>query len=388
MPHSNDIPPVSPHFWKADDQASRLIELISQEAEAKDAPLRRDVRSLGHLLGQVLTEQVGETLFTTVETLRRLAIDYRQADLPAQQTNTSLPPEEAQALLTQASAPIRTLTVAEAYAVTKAFALYFTLTNLAETNHRKRRRRAAQLSADYVPHPGSFRGTLQRLRDAGIEAQTILDQLQRVCVIPVFTAHPTEVARRTVLASQRRIAEALAQLDWLPLTPPLAADQEAALGAEITALWQTDEVRKRQPTVRDEITMGLDYFPHCLIPVLPALYEKMAQTFQQVYQHDVSADGLSTLVYFGSWIGGDRDGNPYVTPERTQASLQMARKTILDHYLFALKSLRERLSSSLQHGSVSAAFQQALDGYIAAFPIVNQDTLGHAAEETYRRYMT
>jgi phosphoenolpyruvate carboxylase len=134
--------------------------------------------------------------------------------------------------------------------------------------------------------------------------------------------------------------------------------------------------------------MGLDYFPHCLIPVLPALYEKMAQTFKQVYQHDVSADGLSTLVYFGSWIGGDRDGNPYVTPERTQASLQMARKTILDHYLFALKSLRERLSSSLQHGSVSAAFQQALDGYIAAFPIVNQDTLGHAAEETYRRYMT
>ena len=388
MPYSDDIPRVSPLFWKADDQASRLIELISQEAETKDAPLRRDVRSLGHLLGQVLIEQVGETLFTIVETLRRLAIEYRQADISTPQTTTSPPPEEAQALLERASAHIKTLNVADAYAVTKAFALYFTLTNLAETNHRKRRRRAAQLSADYVPHPGSFRGTLQRLRNAGIEVETVLNQLQHVCVIPVFTAHPTEVARRTVLASQRRIAHALAQLDWLPLTPPLAADQETALSAEITALWQTDAVRGRQPTVRDELAMGLDYFPHALIPVLPAVYEKIAQTFKQIYHHDVSADALPTLVYFGSWIGGDRDGNPYVTPERTQAALQMARKTILDHYLSALTSLREQLSSSLQHVSVSAAFQRALDAYITAFPIVNQDTLSHATEEAYRRYMT
>ena len=300
MPHSNDISPVSRLFWKADDQAARLVELISQETETKDAPLRRDVRSLGHLLGQVLTEQVGDTLFSTVETLRRLAIEYRQADISAQQINTSVPPEGARALLERASAQIRTLNVSDTYAVTKAFALYFTLTNLAETNHRKRRRRATQLSADYAPHPGSFHGTLQRLRDAGIEAQTILDQLQHVCVIPVFTAHPTEVARRTVLASQRRIAHALSQLDGMPLTPPLAADQQAALSAEITALWQTDEVRRRQPTVRDEIAMGLDYFPHSLIHVLPALYEKMAQTFKQVCHHAVSADALPTLVYF--WL--------------------------------------------------------------------------------------
>ena len=391
MPDADTIAPDSSRdsslFWKADDQAERLAELISHDPEVKDAPLRRDVRSLGYVLGQILTEQGGETLFTTVEALRWLAIEYRQVAL-AQQTDDRPPPNAADALLERITAQIKTVSVAEAYAVTKAFALYFALTNLAETNHRLRRQRAAQLSADRIPHPGSFRGTLQRLRAAGIRADRVLAQLQHVCVIPVFTAHPTEVTRRTVLAAQRRIAHTLAQLDGLPLTPPHAADQEETLSAEITALWQTDEVRRRQPTVRDEITMGLDYFPHSVIPVLPGLYEKMAQTFEQVYQQPVSADTLPPLVYFGSWIGGDRDGNPSVTPESTHTALQLARKTILEHYSSALKSLREQLSSSLQHVSVSAAFQQALDHYIAAFPIVNQNTLSHSSEEAYRRYVT
>ena len=171
MPDADTIAPGSSRdsslFWRADDQAERLAELISHDPEVKDAPLRRDVRSLGYVLGQVLTEQGGETLFTTVETLRWLAIEYRQVAL-AQETNDSLPPDTADALLERITAQIKTVSVAEAYAVTKAFALYFALTNLAETNHRLRRQRAAQLSADRIPHPGSFRGTLQRLRAAGI----------------------------------------------------------------------------------------------------------------------------------------------------------------------------------------------------------------------------
>ncbi|PYV07591.1 MAG: hypothetical protein DMG07_28160 [Acidobacteria bacterium] len=164
-------------------QDERLKELLGIPAEAKEAPLRRDVRSLGRLLGNVIKEQEGERLFETVEALRKLSIAGR-ADQSAFEPRIKI---------------VRALTVAEAAKLGKAFAMYFELTNLAETNHRKRRRRAAQVSPDIPPQPGTFKGTLLRVRDSGVDFQGILRTLERVLVIPVFTAHPTEVARRTVL---------------------------------------------------------------------------------------------------------------------------------------------------------------------------------------------
>src|SRR4029077_8279651 len=205
------------------------------------------------LLGQVLVEQAGQGLFDEVEQLRRLLIQHRK------QVQRHADSAASTELIGQAQSLISKMDLAKAYQVTKAFAIYFDLTNLAETNHRKRRRRAGKLS-QHVPPAGSFRGTLSRLKQAGLSAQEALAALGRICVTPVLTAHPTEVARQTVLLKRRRIAEELERLDRLPLTTEEAEDCENNIRAEVTSLWQTDEVRMAKPTVDDEIRMGLRYF--------------------------------------------------------------------------------------------------------------------------------
>ena len=220
---------------------------------------------------------------------------------------------------------VKALDVEDAHRVTKAFAIYFELTNLAETNHRKRRRRAGKLHSDQPSLAGSFRGTLRRLQAAGLNAKDALAALQKTRVIPVITAHPTEVARRTVLLKRRRIARFLENLDHLPLSSPDAQEQEFAIASEITALWQTDEVRVESPLVTDEIRMGLDIYPMSLFASLPRVYQEIAEAFHAVYGIAIDELDLPKLISFGSWIGGDRDGNPFVTPDSTREALDRPR---------------------------------------------------------------
>src|ERR1043165_8655446 len=175
-------------LWNVDNQATRLEELTSHDRDLKEAPLRRDVRSLGRLLGEVLKEQVGEEFYSAVEELRLLLIEHRE--LHAQPGHDV---ENERRLIDRAESTVSRLDVAEAHQMAKAFAIYFELTNLAETNHRKRRRRAAQTSPELLAQPGSFLGTLRRMRDAGITQQQALEWLAKIEVILVFTAHPTEV---------------------------------------------------------------------------------------------------------------------------------------------------------------------------------------------------
>src|SRR5678816_128025 len=231
-------------LWDVANQSSRLTELTSHDTEVKEAPLRRDVRSLGILLGDVLKEQVGEQLFAAVEELRLLLIEQRDAQ--ADYGGNSL--------IKRAEEIVSRLSINQSHQMSKALAIYFELTNLAETNHRKRRRRAAQSSAEPIAQPGSFLGTLRRMRDAGISAQQALQWLEQIEVTLVFTAHPTEVARRTVLFKRQRIALELEQLDRLPLAERDADKHQQAILTEITSLWQTDEVRRRRPTVKDAVS--------------------------------------------------------------------------------------------------------------------------------------
>src|ERR1700733_15012826 len=256
-------------LWKADDQKARLSELTAQsDNSAKDHALRRDVRSLGTLLGRVLVEQGGRELFDTVEQLRRLMIHHRE------EVRRNPAASGRSQLMAKAQAMISEMDVFRAHQVPKAFAIYFELTNLAETNHRKRRRRARQLHRQHAL-PGSFHGTLLRMKEAGMPAEAALAALREVIVTPVFTAHPTEVARQTVLLKRRRIAEQLERLDRLPLTVGEALRCEEIMHAEITALWQTDEVRQSKPTVNDEIRMGLRYFRLSLFETLPRVYAEV-----------------------------------------------------------------------------------------------------------------
>jgi phosphoenolpyruvate carboxylase len=363
-------------LWATDDQHSRLSELTAETSDsAKELPLRRDVRSLGILLGRVLVEQSGEALLNVVENLRHLLIRHREPEKT----------KNGEDLMAQARAVIADLTVEDAYKLTKAFAIYFELTNLAETNHRKRRRRAAQLHSDHAPLAGSFRGTLYRLKAAGINGQQALAALQRIQVTPVFTAHPTEVARRTVLGKRRNIARYLENLDRLPLSTSDAEELERQIVAQITALWQTDEVRLSKPSVTDEIRMGLDPYPMTIFDTLPKIYAEMAGSFREVYDIDLQDRELPRVLSFGSWIGGDRDGNPFVTAECTRDALQMARNVIIDHYLNQVSRAIDLLSSSMRQVGISSALRQRMKEYEALMS--SAPTRRISGAELYRLFL-
>src|ERR1700684_2745943 len=198
-------------LWKPENWPLRLAELEARTGDIKEAPLRRDVRSLGMLLGQVLREQAGEPLFAEVEELRQIAIRRREAQEAAD------PATEAAQPFAAALGSVSSLDLTQAYRLARAFAYYFELINLAETNHRKRRRRAAQLDTEAPPQRGSLRGTLRRMREAGFDRKGALGALASIVITPVFTAHPTEVARRSVMFKRRRISDLLEPLDRAPL---------------------------------------------------------------------------------------------------------------------------------------------------------------------------
>jgi phosphoenolpyruvate carboxylase len=370
-------------LWKADDQQGRLAELTAPSDEpAKDNPLRRDVRSLGAILGQVLVEQAGQELFDSVEQLRRLLIENREtARRNPEQASSPKLRQEVQDI-------VAGMDLTRAYQVTKAFATYFELTNLAETNHRKRRRRAGKLSPDQTAVPGSLRGTLQRMKQAGISADTAFSALTQIQITPVFTAHPTEVARQTVLLKRRRIAKQLERLDRLPLTPEKAESYEDQIRAEVTSLWQTDEVRLAKPTVNDEIRMGLRYFRLSLFDSLPRIYDEIVDSFREVYGLALDESTVPNVIHFGSWIGGDRDGNPLVKPECIRDALDTARALILREYLDDVEALSDRLSSSRRQTVIAEDLLARLKQYERTIPGVHLAWGPENQAETYRRFLS
>ena len=365
-----------PSLWTPTNWTDRLAELQARTPEQKEAPLRRDVRSLGMLLGEVLREQAGDALFDAVESLRRTSIARREEE---DQTAS-------RQKLEQALAAVHLLPndAVKIYQLARAFSFYFELINLAETNHRKRRRLSTTLDPASKPQRGSLRGALRQLRLAGISGPEAFALLSKVCITPVFTAHPTEVARRSVMFKRRRISDLLEQLDRIPLPTAELDALEHDLLAEITALWQTDDVRSERPTVRDEIRMALDYYESSLFDTLPVLYGEVAQALQAEYPQPSppSLADLPQLVSFGSWIGGDRDGNPFVTPAATRDALSMAYTLLLTHYRRRLQDIFEQLGSSTQQVPVTPELQNLLDGYLTKLRSAGET--GPAAEYTER----
>jgi phosphoenolpyruvate carboxylase len=354
-------------LWKPENWSLRLAELEARSGDIKEAPLRRDVRSLGMLLGQVLREQAGDQLFEEVEELRQIAIHRREADLQLDS--------------------VHSLDVVQAYRLSRAFAFYFELINLAETNHRKRRRLSLQLSGE--AQRGSLRGTLRAMRAAGIPGEEALDWLRCISIIPVFTAHPTEIARRVVSFKRHRIADLLEQVDRIPLSDEQLEELEESLTAEITALWETDEVRTRRPTVRDEINMGLDYYDASIYGTLAGLYAEVAAAFEAEYGLCISLAEMPLLLSFGSWIGGDRDGNPFVTPQVTREALQMAREHLLAHYQQRLGAMLDLLTSSAQQAPTSGELEQRLQGYLDSLNMTGVQAFGERYDyESYRRFIS
>jgi phosphoenolpyruvate carboxylase len=372
-------------LWNPESWTQRLAELEAQSGDLKDAPLRRDVRSLGTLLGAVLREQAGEDFFDQVEALRQGTIARRDAEAQKNDAEAARQDRLANDL-------VRSLAVERATLLTRAFGFFFELINLAETNHRKRRRIALQLSGRAGRQRGSLEGTLCEMKRVGISGAEALEYLRSVLVVPVFTAHPTETARRTVMVKRRRMGDYLAQLDRIPLPGQEMTRLEELLMAEITALWQTDEVRSRRPTVYDEVKMGLDYYDVSIFATIPQVYREISAALSAAYGSEIDATKIAPLdlpqvLSFGSWIGGDRDGNPFVTPQVTRESIQLARGHLLLYYQHRLDSIIDLLTSSAQQRQVSAALIDRLHKYLAQAQTPESQVFGAQYEfEYYRRF--
>lgn len=330
--------------------------------------LRRTVRMLGDSLGQVLREQGGDELFQNVESLRRLAIADRR---PGRQGRSSPLP-----------ARVARLTPTLATQTVRAFGTYFLLINLAEEAERLRRLRAREAAEHPRPRPESIAATVAALAGEGVPASTLSELLEALRVQLVLTAHPSEVRRRSVITHLLRVRARLEVLSSAGLTPVERGRALGALLGDITALWQTDEVRPLPPTPIQEVAHGLRYLSTSIMDVAPRLHREMNEALTTYYP------GLTAgrvFLRFGSWMGGDRDGNPFVTHEVTRASLLLQADAALQCYAQAVEDLVGSLSQSTRRVAVSEELEASIRRDAALLP---QAAAAAAAEfplEPYRQ---
>jgi phosphoenolpyruvate carboxylase len=324
-----------------------------------EAPLRTDVRLLGDTLGRVLVEQEDETLLADEERIRSLSRDAR-----------------AGGSLDELREAVRALPLERQSSVLRAFALYFQLANIAEQHHRVRRRR--QYEAEGRRPRESLAEAFARLNEAGVGPVELAAAIQAVSLELVLTAHPTEATRRTILAAHLRIARLLAELDDPTLPLSRRADVVHELAGEVTTLWQTDEVRAQRPRVSDEIRHGHWFFEVSLLDAAPELLREIWRWVP---------DAASPL-RFGSWIGGDQDGNPSAGPDTIVEALERARALVLERLRDDVRQLAMQLGLATSLVGVS---QELLDSSArdeAGFPRAAEELGAQNASEPYRRKLS
>ena len=315
----------------------------------RDKELRSRVKLLGTLLGNVLRTQAGARVFAAVETLRRGYIGLRTNDDPVKRERLM--------------AFIAMLDAETLEQVIRAFSTYFSLVNIAEEaySHRQRRR---QIGKGRPLWWGSFDQTLRELHSRAVPAQDIQRLVDELRYMPVFTAHPTEARRRTIMESHRRIFLVSERLDNPKLSKEERQDTISELQSEIQILWHTNEVRTKKPQVRDEIKYGLFYFYESLYQAVPIVYRYFERAVRRTYGTDLDgqlAIRVPSFLRFGSWIGGDRDGNPNVTPAVTELAVRLQMQAVLTEYLRRIDHLRHRLTHSSLLCQPSAPFLASLE---------------------------
>jgi phosphoenolpyruvate carboxylase len=340
-----------------------------------DDHLRAQVKLLGTLLGQVLLQFAGEDVFETVEALRRGFADLQQ--------------QEDQARRGELMALIDAMPAEKVELVVRAFSSYFMLVNVAEESfaHRNRRR---MLSHGMPLWEGSFDHTLADLKAQGISVATLQGMVNRLHFAPVFTAHPTEARRRAVMEGMRRVFAICDQLYSPTLGVNDQRELEAQLAAEIQVMWRTDELRSVKLEVRDEVRNGLYYVRESLFEAVPRAYQYFEKALRKHY--GVNGDGASPIsvpsfIRFGSWIGGDRDGNPFVTADVTEWTVHTQMQAALDEYRKRVLALRQTLTHSSDWCTPSAPFMERLCEYEAAFgeQVFRGTAVQIYSREPYRR---
>ena len=324
--------------------------------------VRQDVRELGALLGDVLADQASQSAFETVETLRTSAIDYRAGELdsrdPLQDELDGLTPELESV-------------------VARAFTTYFELINLAEERERVRSIRTGS-------HEGSLEDSLESATAELSEAdpETVERVLDDVLVEPTFTAHPTEARRKTVKSKLRQVANHLETLDERLLTEKEQGQVERDIDAEVTSLWQTPQVRKRRPNPEDEARNVQWYLENTLFDVVGEVYDELEDAFDEEFAERID---VPKLFEFRSWAGSDRDGNPYVTTEVTENTLERQRAVVLDRYRAQLKELSGVLSQDGSRIDVGERFEKSLAADRERLPGIADEAEKRYAGEPYRQ---
>ncbi|WP_353235191.1 phosphoenolpyruvate carboxylase [Diaphorobacter ruginosibacter] len=334
----------------------------------KDLPLIQDIRLLGRILGDVIREQEGVAAYDLVEQIRKLSVAFRRdADQEADKALKKL---------------LKGLTGDQTVSVIRAFTYFSHLANLAEDRHHIRRRAIHERAGS--AQEGSIEVALARLRWAGIAPRAVAQTLAKSYVAPVLTAHPTEVQRKSILDSEREIADLLTARDDIlvraqlynsakdPITPRELAANDSQLRARVAQLWQTRLLRYSKLTVEDEIENALSYYEYTFLREIPRLYAELERELG--HQH------VASFLRMGQWIGGDRDGNPNVSAETLELALRRQADVALRHYLTEVHHLGRELSLSANLVQVS--------GEMVALADRSPDTSEHRADEPYRRALT
>ncbi|MDX1812677.1 MAG: phosphoenolpyruvate carboxylase, partial [Gammaproteobacteria bacterium] len=339
---------------------------------SNDKALRSRVKLLGTLLGNVLNEQAGSHVFTAVESLRKGYISLRKKDSPGKRKQLAH-------LIDQLDPDTKA-------DVIRAFSMYFSLVNIAEEAFQHQQRRKAKKKN--MPIEGSFEHTIAQFRSEGITADELQTLFNELAYTPVITAHPTESKRRSIMENLRRIFRSSEALDDPRLTRTEKQELTRSLQNQIQVLWKTDEVRSHKPNVEDEIRLGLHYAQESLFKAIPQVYRDLEKNVAQHYGVTESGDltvNVPSYLRFGSWIGGDRDGNPFVKPETTRNALFMQARVALIEYIRRLDELQKELTHSIHFCDISEEFKACLEKNKELADRVYQDKPERFITEPYRR---
>jgi phosphoenolpyruvate carboxylase len=317
--------------------------------------LSADIRRLGDLLGQALRRVAGEDAFELVEEVRAAAKNLR-AEPSVEQAR-------------QLRDRIATLDVADLRTLIRSFSIYFDLINLAEQRARIRALRVRSMELGTAPLTESPEAALRVLRDRGITADQIAEQLDRALIVPVFTAHPSEARRRTILVRLQAIEQQLDRLEYGQLLPAEQAHVLATVAEEVESYWLSDTIRETRPSVLGEVRHCLETVKGSLFDVVPRIYRELEAGLQRVYpDRDWK---VPSFLNFGSWIGGDRDGHPSVVAHVTAEAVLVQQGAVLEHYISRMDALWLKLSHSDHFITPSAEFRASLAADAANFPNVS-----------------
>jgi phosphoenolpyruvate carboxylase len=334
--------------------------------EAEEA-LSGDIHLLGGLLGEAIRALEGDASFALVEEVRAASKDLR-ADAS---------PESARRLRDR----LGELEVADLRTLIRAFSVYFDLINLAEQQARVRAIRAHLREANPARVDESPASALRQLRDRGIDADQVAEHLDRALICPVFTAHPSEARRRTILAKLSAIARELDRLEGGQIVPRERDRAIASIAEEVETLWLSDLIRERRPSVEDEVRQGLGVVMENLLDVVPRVYRSIEDGLGRVYPGRIWR--VPPFLRFGSWIGGDRDGHPGVSAHTTAEAIRLQQVSLLELYIQKMENLWRTLSHSDRLGHPGPALMESLRHAAALFPeVVGADPSEH--HEPYR----